>query len=150
MIKLLSALAHMLNNGHQAQAYLQALAAPAGSAPVLGGVTALNRVAVFFADYSCLDVVPAHVVNGALTRNRIERRRSASVFRWEAKKLATYVTWRHIVGWVFLSRRQSVGEQGCWLLMGGKSCWEVRGLYRSSVEPGGMTMFGKMFVDQMS
>lgn len=60
----MSALNHLLE---RSPAHLQALAAPAGSAPVLCGVAALIRIAVLFADYACLDVVPAHIVHGAFT-----------------------------------------------------------------------------------
>jgi len=86
----------------------------------------LNRVAVFFANYACLDVVPAHIVHSALTG--IERRRSASAFRRDSKKLATYVTWRHIVGWVFLSRGGLLESK---VVGGGKKLLGGVGLYRS-------------------
>ena len=65
-MRLVSALnPHHLLYGHQA--HLQALAATARSAAVLGGVSALIRVAVLFTDYAGLDVVPAHVVYGPFT-----------------------------------------------------------------------------------
>ena len=60
----MSALNHLVE---RSPAHLQALAAPAGPAPVLGGVAALTRIAILLAHYPCLDVVPAHVVYGAFT-----------------------------------------------------------------------------------
>ncbi len=61
---LMSALNHLVE---RSPAHLQALAAPAGPAPVLGGVAALTRITVLLTDYPCLDVVPAHIVYGAFT-----------------------------------------------------------------------------------
>ena len=118
-------------------AHLQALAAPAGSAPVLSGVAALTRIAVLYANYACLDVVPAHIVYGAFTG--IEDEGQSRGVDW--RKPTTYVTWRHIV-------EQAGREDECWrarlVMIGEKGVG--RGGYIGVVWWPGEFLFGIVFV----